>query len=60
MKIVKDVSPIEPLPEIANLIQCIVEYPIEGDPVNRSEYFRVIQKHAKRALDHWTDVPVMQ
>lgn len=60
MKIVKDASPTESLPEIANIIQCIVEYPIEGDPVRRSEYFKVIQKHAKRALDHWSDVSVMQ
>jgi hypothetical protein len=61
MKIVKnDCIPLEPLPEVANIIQCIVDYPLEGDAIRRSEYFKVIQKHAKRALDHWGVAPVMQ
>lgn len=41
---------IEPFCEITNLLQCIVEGPREEDPIKRSEYFRVIQKHAERVL----------
>ena len=35
--------------EIANILQCIIEYS-EEDPTKRSDYFKLIQKHAEKAL----------
>jgi hypothetical protein len=50
---------IEKSPEIVNILQCIVEYPKEMDPVRRSEYFLVIQKHTERALEHLSKANVV-
>jgi hypothetical protein len=46
----EDFSEREPLPDIANILECIADYPLEGDPIRRSDYFRVIQKHTEKAL----------
>ena len=35
--------------EIANILQCIIEYN-EDDPTKRSDYFKLIQRHAEKAL----------
>jgi hypothetical protein len=39
----------EEFSEIANILQCIIEYN-ENDPMKRSDYFRLIQQHSKKAL----------
>jgi len=46
-----DNVPQEQFPEIANLLQCIVEGPKGDDPVVRSEYFKVVQRHSERILE---------
>jgi hypothetical protein len=46
----EDLAEQEQLSEIVNILQYIVEYPKEGDPVKRSDAFRVIQAHTERAL----------
>lgn len=48
----EELSERESVSEIVNILQYIVEYPREGDPVKRSDVFRVIQTHAERALKH--------
>lgn len=35
--------------EVNNILRCIVDFD-EKDPEKRSEYFAVIQKHAKKTL----------
>lgn len=35
--------------ELNNILRCIVDFD-EADPNKRSEYFTVIQKHAKKTL----------
>ena len=40
----------EQFSEIANILQCIVDYPKEAPPEIRSNYFKVIQAHTQRAL----------
>jgi hypothetical protein len=40
----------EQFSEIANILQCIVDYPKEASPEIRSNYFKVIQTHTERAL----------
>lgn len=35
--------------EVNNILRCIVDFD-EKDPEKRSEYFTVIQKHAKKTL----------
>lgn len=45
-----DKMPQEEFPEIANILQYIAEYPEDADPVIRSDYFKVIQKHTRRIL----------
>jgi len=40
----------EQFTEIANILQYIVEYPEEADPVTRSNAFKAIQTQTKRAL----------
>lgn len=42
---------LEKSPEVANILQCIVEYTKETDPVIRSNYFRVIQVQTERVLN---------
>ena len=36
--------------EIANILQCIIEYPEGEDVAKTSDYFRLIQKHALKAV----------
>lgn len=48
----------EPHSEIANILECIVEYPKDGDPKLRSDYFAIIQEKTKEALTRLNQQPV--
>jgi hypothetical protein len=58
MEIVRDNTPEEQYPEIANILEAIVNYKDE-DPVRRSDYFRVIQKHTEKALKKLDHQPLI-
>jgi hypothetical protein len=49
----------EQFSEIVNILQCIVDYPKEIDPVVRSDYFKVIQTQTERALIKLDNKPLV-
>jgi len=45
-----ELSEVEQVSEVINILQYIADYPLEGDVEKRSNDFRTVQKHAQKVL----------